>query len=110
MLKSRLFTILCASASLTIGSTPALAVADVSGLVLSLNHFDGHQGILVKLDQQMVDPDACGRNDWYLLPDGNTHAQFVQAMLLSAQSSQRRVYIRLNGCLDGMPRIDAVRN
>lgn len=108
-MKSPILGILLVAAAMMVAG-PARAAADVDGMVLSLNHFDGHQGILVKLDQQMIDPEACGRSDWYLLPDSNTHAQFVQAMLLSAQGSQRRVYISINGCLDGMPRIRAVRN
>jgi hypothetical protein len=102
--------ILCASASLFAGSSTASANTDVDGMIHSLHHFEGHHGILVKLDGQMIDPEACGRTDWYILPDSSAHAQFVQAMLLTAQSSQRRLYVNLHGCLDGMPVLRAVHN
>ena len=81
-----------------------------AGTVKTLQHWGGHSGILVKLDATMTDPDACGRTDWYIMPDSSPHAQFVQALLLSAQASSRSVYITLDGCLQGLPQIFAIEN
>jgi hypothetical protein len=70
----------------------------------------GISGILVKLEETMTDPDSCGRTDWYIMPDSSQHAQFVQAMLLTAQTSGRPVFITLSGCLEGIPAVHAIEN
>ncbi|WP_264592619.1 hypothetical protein [Sphingobium sp. B1D7B] len=70
----------------------------------------GVSGALVKLDGNMIDPENRGRSDQYTIPDSSPHAQFVQALLLSAQSTQRRVYTNLDGCLQGFPVIRGINN
>lgn len=106
----RSLALICASlGALALSTGTTYASTMVQGKVVSLHHFEGHHGILVKIEQ-MTDPQACGRSDWYMLPDSSPHAQFVQAMLLTAQNSQQKVYISINGCLDGMPLIQAVNN
>lgn len=102
----RIGAALCALA-LSAGS--AYASTLVQGKVVSLHHYEGHHGILVKIEQ-MIDPQACGRSDSYIMPDSSPHAQSVQAMLLTAQSSQQRLFISIYGCLDGMPLIQAIHN
>lgn len=92
------------------GTAAAASNTNVDGLVLTLQHYEGHSGVLVKLDQQMVDPESCGRSDWYIMPDSSPRAQLVQSILLQAQSMRRRVYVTINGCLDGMPKIIAINN
>ena len=82
----------------------------IAATVKTLQHWSGHSGILVKLNGTMTDPDACGRTDWYTMPDASPHAQFVQAMLLSAQATNRSVFITLDGCLEGLPQIFAIEN
>lgn len=106
----QIFATLGSIAALLSSGTPAKAATDVNGMVLLLNHYEGHSGVLVKLDQMMIAPQACGRGDLYIVPDSSPRAQFVQAMLLTAQSTQRRVYVTIDGCLDGLPKILAVRN
>ena len=88
----------------------AEARGTILGHVRSLQHWTGHSGVLVKLNETMPDPDGCGRTDWYTMPDASPHAQFVQAMLLSAQSADRPVFITLDGCLEGLPQIFAIEN
>lgn len=88
----------------------ALASTSIDGEVLNMQHFEGHTGILIKLNRNMVDPENCGRNDWYLMPDSSPHASFVHALLLTAKSTSQTVFILINGCSDGMPRIQAVWN
>ena len=44
------------------------------------------------------------------MPDDSPHAQFVQAMLLSAQAANRPVLLTLDGCLQGLPQIFAAEN
>jgi hypothetical protein len=89
---------------------PAYAGGTILGHVKALQHWAGHSGILIKLDETMTDPDSCGRTDWYIMPDASQHAQFVQAMLLTAQSAGRPVFITLSGCTEGMPALYAVEN
>lgn len=88
----------------------ALARTQIAGHIKSLQHWSGHVGILVKLAEPMSDPDSCGRTDWYIMPDDSPHAQFVQAMLLSAQAANRPVLLTLDGCLQGLPQIFAAEN
>ncbi|KXU31114.1 hypothetical protein A0J57_17610 [Sphingobium sp. 22B] len=88
----------------------AEARGTILGHVRSLQHWSGIPGILVKLDETMNDLDSCGRTDWYIMPDAAAHAQFVQAMLLTAQTANRPVFITLDGCLEGMPAIFAIEN
>lgn len=84
-------------------SSTVRAQVSVSGAVSNLMHFEGHTGILVRLDKDMKDPQGCGRTDWYIIPDSSSHAQFVQSMLLTAQETRRVVYLQINGCLQGFP-------
>lgn len=88
----------------------AFAQTQIAGHVKSLQHWPGISGILVKLSEPMSDPDSCGRTDWYIMPDASPHAQFVQAMLLSAQASNRQLLLTLDGCLQGLPQIFAAEN
>ena len=91
-----------AAGAIMISST-AQAQVSVSGAVSNLQHYEGHTGILVRLDKNMKDPQGCGRTDWYIIPDSSSHAQFVQSMLLTAQETRRVVYLQINGCLQGFP-------
>jgi hypothetical protein len=96
-------TLVATAASAILISSTARAQVSVSGAVSNLMHFEGHTGILVRLDRNMKDPQGCGRTDWYIIPDSSPHAQFVQSMLLTAQETRRVVYLTINGCLQGFP-------
>lgn len=79
------------------GTTPATNVTQ-------LLFYEGHHGILVQVTT-MIDPDACGRLDWFILPD--TYFRFKEAygMLLAAKLANKRLAITVSGCLQGLPQI-----
>lgn len=80
-----------------------------TGQILHVNLYDGHSGILIKTSQTMVDPEGCGRTDWYIIPDTLAHYDKVYALLLTAQSSRQQVHIILNGCVQGLPAVRHIR-
>lgn len=82
------------------GSTPATNVTE-------LLFYEGHHGILVKVGA-MIDPDACGRLDWFILPD--TYFRFKEAYgtLLAAKLANKRVSVHVSGCLQGLPKIQHI--
>lgn len=82
------------------GSTP---VTNVTQLLF----YEGHHGILVQVGS-MIDPDACGRVDWFILPD--TYFRFKEAYgtLLAAKLANKRVTVHVSGCLQGLPKIQHI--
>lgn len=98
-LKNLLFTLLMlvAQSSYAGGATPA---AHITNLLF----YEGHQGILVQVTT-MIDPDACGRLDWFILPDTYFHFKEAYGTLLAAKLANKRVSITVSGCLQGLPKI-----
>lgn len=66
--------------------------------------YEGHTGILVNISG-MMDPDACGRQDWFILPNSYNRYKEAYAMLLAAKVSGQRITIVISGCYEGMPQI-----
>jgi hypothetical protein len=89
--------------------TPVEASGSTTSTISSVAG-DYNSGMLVKLAGVFSNPDNCGRTDWYILPDNHPHSQLLQAILLSAQASNRSVGFQLDGCLDNFPRIIAAWN
>lgn len=77
------------------GSTP-------NGTITDILLYQSHAGILVK-HSAMSDPDACGRSDYFILPD--TYARFKEAyaILLAANLANKQVAITVSGCLQDLP-------
>lgn len=81
----------------------------VSGKVIRILNYEGHQGPLAILDNMTVTNGLCLRNDYYILP--LTHKYFKQNndLLLAAKLTDKSVSITMdNGpsnCVDGFNRI-----
>jgi hypothetical protein len=75
-----------------------------AGDINSLLFYKGHTGLLIR-HQSQIDPDNCGRKDFYILPDDHRHFSQIYAMLLAAQTAGKKVSVTINGCYEGMPAI-----
>ena len=90
---------------------PSTAWADTStgyGQVSMIQFWDGHDGILIKTSQAMIDPSSCGRTDYYIVPDTLPHFDQIYALLLTAFSSHQQVLFLLDGCVQGIPAVHHV--
>jgi hypothetical protein len=77
------------------------------GIVL---FWQGHSGPLVNhQDGNMIDPENCGRKDWYILPVTHPHYQSIYSLLLAAKMANKKVNFHLKGCLEGLPVIEHVQ-
>jgi hypothetical protein len=85
------------------------AETTVSGKVMRILNYEGHQGPLVIMENMTVTNGFCPRNDYYILP--LTHKYFKQNndLLLAAKLTDKSVSITMdNGpsnCVDGFNRI-----
>lgn len=79
------------------GTTPV-------GTVTQIMFYEGHQGILIQ-HSNLMDPDSCGRIDWFILPDSYFRFKEAYAMLLAAKLTKARIAIAVSGCLQGIPQI-----
>jgi len=52
--------------------------------------WQGHTGLLIK-HENMLNADACGRRDWYILSDDYPYFKEVYSMLLMAKAANKDV-------------------
>jgi hypothetical protein len=72
--------------------------------ITALHFYEGHVGVLVRLNQ-MVDPDKCGRTDWYILRDDHPHYKDTYSLLLASYLANKPVQVAIDGCVQGLPSI-----
>jgi hypothetical protein len=88
-------------------STSSLSWAEgttQAGAVTAIQFYEGHTGILIR-HTNMMDPDQCGRADWFILPDTHSHFKQAYATLLTANVTNKKISINVSGCLQGIPQI-----
>ncbi|MEY4589096.1 MAG: hypothetical protein RL497_1172 [Pseudomonadota bacterium] len=96
-----LFAILCSLAIST--STHAGALASNEAINV-LHYYEGHVGVLIK-QPTMIDPDKCGRTDWYILRNDHPLYKEMYAVVLAAHMANKPVHFYLEGCVQGIPSI-----
>lgn len=74
-----------------------------SGRIAAIQFWEYHDGILIKTSHPMIDPDGCGRTDWYVLPDTYSHFEEAYTLLLTAHLQNRNLKLLIEGCLQGLP-------
>jgi hypothetical protein len=85
------------------------AETTVSGKVIRILNYEGHQGPLAILDNMTATNGLCPRNDYYILP--LTHKYFKQNndLLLAAKLTDKSVSITMDSgpanCVDGFNKI-----
>ena len=72
--------------------------------IKQLYYYEGHTGALVRQDQ-MIDPDACGRSDLYILRKDHPHYKELTALLMASHLSGQPLGLYLSGCVQGLPSI-----
>ena len=66
-----------------------------------------HTGVLIQ-HSTMIDPDSCGRKDYYILPGAHPHFKEVYSLLLAAHMANKKVSLTISGCHQGIPAITHV--
>lgn len=87
--------------------SPAQA-QNVAGNIKTIQSFQGHTGLLVRLSVPMPNPGNCLSSAWYILPDGNNRANVEQSLLLTAYAKREWVGLQLSGCYENYPRIQVI--
>ncbi|TQV82926.1 hypothetical protein [Aliikangiella coralliicola] len=96
-----------------VGSLSFLTVSTISSAAGSYSHdqeikqiqlYEGHTGVLIK-QTDMVDPDNCGRNDYYILPETRTMFKEAYSTVLAAYHSGSKIKFWIDGCHEGIPKI-----
>ena len=90
---------------------PGVVLADGGtgpGKITNLQFFEGHSGLLVR-HATMLDPDNCGRRDWFILRSQHPFFREIYSLLLAANTSGKTVYLFISGCHEGMPSIKHVQ-
>jgi hypothetical protein len=99
---------LLAFLSFSFFSSISLAEQSVpAGDVNTIYFYLMHTGVLVQ-HTTMIDPDACGRKDFYILPDTHPHFKEVYSLLLATQMASKKVSFTISGCHQGIPAITHV--
>ena len=75
-----------------------------AGYIDQLLFYKGHTGLLIK-HQHASDPDSCGRQDYYILPNDHPHFSQIYSMLLAVQLANKKVSFNIDGCHQGIPSI-----
>jgi hypothetical protein len=83
---------------------PVWAGAQTSGKITHLLFYTGHAGVLVR-QPEIIDPDQCGRKDYYILPQEHPFFREVYSLLLAAHMSNQPLNLYVEGCLQGLPAI-----
>lgn len=78
------------------------------GEVTAITLYKTHTGILVN-HVNAIDPDTCGRNDYFIFP--KTHPYYTEgySLLLAAHMSGKKVRLVIEGCHEGIPAIKHIR-
>jgi hypothetical protein len=100
----KLFNKLVVATAMSIACVSAMAEGVSYGSALVIQFWANHPGALVKIDS-MSDPDKCGRNDFYILPDSHDHRKEIYALLLAANVSGQKVQLWTSGCEWNFPKI-----
>lgn len=89
--------------SLNAAAAGSIDAGDINFLLF----YKGHSGLLIK-HQYQIDPDNCGRRDYYILPNNHPHFSQIYALLLAAQTAGKKVSFNIDGCVEGIPAITHV--
>ena len=97
--------------SLSTLSTVVLAAggSTSSGEITAITIYKGHTGILINHTEQ-IDPDACGRKDYYILPDTHPYFKEAYSLLLASRMAGKKIVLVTEGCHQGIPAIKHVVN
>lgn len=76
------------------------ALAELTAITL----YSGHTGILINHTNAM-DPDNCGRQDHFILPQTHPHYKEAYSMLLAMYTAGKKVTLVVDGCYQGLPAI-----
>jgi hypothetical protein len=79
------------------GST---SLGEITGITI----YHSHTGILVN-HVYPIDPDQCGRKDYFILPSTHPHYKEAYSMLLAMYTSGKPVKLTVEGCHEGIPAI-----
>ncbi len=80
-----------------------------TGEVTAITIYKGHTGILVNHTVQ-IDPDNCGRKDYYILPDTHPYFKEAYSLLLASRMAGQKVILVVEGCHQGIPAIKHIVN
>jgi hypothetical protein len=77
------------------------------GMLPEILVYNGHVGLLVR-HSAMIDPDGCGRTDWFILPETHPHYKVSVGMIMAAHAAKQKVSIHVSGCVQGLPAIQHI--
>jgi hypothetical protein len=83
-----------------------MADGAINGEIVHIQLYEQHTGLLVSLPQ-MIDPDNCGRRDWFYLTQGVFYRE-AYALLLTAHVTKKTLGFILSGCHEGIPKISHI--
>jgi hypothetical protein len=75
--------------------------------IVQFHYFKGHIGLLVK-QATMINPDACERNDWYILPKEHPYYKEMLALIMSSHLADHSLAFGVEGCAQGIPTIQHI--
>lgn len=76
----------------------------IAAPIKHFEYYEGHTGLLIR-QEQMIDPDACGRSDLYILRKDHPSYKELTALLMAAHLSGQPLSFFLSGCVQGLPSI-----
>lgn len=77
------------------------------GAITAVTIYNGHTGILINQTTQ-IDPDQCGRQDYFILPDTHPHFKEAYSLLLATHMAGKKVSLVISGCHQGIPAISHI--
>jgi hypothetical protein len=83
---------------------PVWAGALSTGKITHIQFYTGHTGILIR-QPEIIDPDQCGRKDYFILPQEHPFFREVYSLLLAAHMSGQPIGLYVEGCVQGLPAI-----
>lgn len=75
--------------------------------IFQFQYYKAHIGLMVR-QQAMLNPDACERSDWYILPKDHLYYKEMVALIMSSHLVDQPLQLGLEGCAQGMPAIQHV--
>lgn len=84
-------------------------VSSASGITTAMpvtmfHYFKGHIGLLIK-QPSIINPDACPRNDFYILPMDHRNYNEMVAMILVSHVKGLPLSFGVEGCTEGFPTV-----
>ncbi len=79
-----------------------------AGQITAITVYEGHTGILINHTNQ-IDPDQCGRRDYFILPQTHPHYKEAYALLLATHTAGKKVFLTVEGCHQGIPAIKHIQ-